>query len=88
MAIAKTGVCCTIDSNLISMNKDEYRKKFANKFRALMDERDISYNSLAKATGISYYAICSYGIGKIIPTLYNLQLMAEALGCSLDDFKA
>ena len=69
-----------------SIGKDEYRKKISKKFIDILRGKNISYIALSEATGLSYATLVSYGCGKSIPTLYTLQLIAEALDCSIDEF--
>lgn len=79
-----TGVCAPVYSKSIS--RDEYRKKISKKFVDIIRSKKIGYVALSEATGLSYSTLISYARGSSIPTLYTLQLLAEALDCSIDEF--
>lgn len=86
MFVVKNGKCALIRKELSSMSKDEYREKFNEIFRTIIREKDVTYLSLSNATGISFSTIANYGRGIAIPSLYHIQLIAEALELTVDDF--
>ena len=68
-------------------DKNEYRKRFAKKFTSIMVEEECTYRELSELTGISWTTLSSYGSGRAIPSLYAIQIIAEAIGYSIDEFK-
>ena len=61
------------------------REQVAGRIRAAMDERDISLNALAEATGIPPSSLSRYLRGLTSPTLDHLAAIADTLSTPLAD---
>jgi transcriptional regulator with XRE-family HTH domain len=59
-----------------------------DRFRALRKERGITGTVIARHTGIPESTLSTWAKGHNTPTLEKLILVADVLGCSLDDFLA
>ena len=70
-----------------SMSEAEYRKEFGYRLIRLMDIRNITQDELAKRTGIQRCQINKYINGKTTPSFYNVDKIAKALKCSVDDLR-
>ena len=67
--------------------KEAYKKEYSYKLRSRMDRRCVSQAQLSEATGISQSTISKYVRGYEVPSLFNANKIAKALGCSVDDFR-
>lgn len=65
---------------------DQRKVEFGNNLREKMVESDLSQGELASLTGISTTMLSLYMNGRASPTFVNVQKLAYALGCSVDDF--
>lgn len=72
------------DSNRLT--DDECRSEFARRLRRVMLVRGVSQSELASRTGISYVMLSRYMTGKSEPGFCNVDRIAKALNCSLDEF--
>jgi DNA-binding Xre family transcriptional regulator len=73
------------DSN--SLTEEECRREFAIRLKLMMVVRGMSQTKLSEATGIQQHLISDYTNGKRAPSLYNLDKIAKALNCSLDELR-
>lgn len=64
---------------------EEFKKDAYLRMYTIMRHQGLSYEDLAKRTGISSGTISNYVNGRTSPTLDNLFLIAKALGCGLED---
>lgn len=55
------------------------------KLKAIRRERGLSQRELAKRTGINYVTISKYETGRVAPGLANVEKIARALGCLVND---
>lgn len=73
------------DSN--DMTEQEVSVEFRQRLRRLMIRRDISQQELSRMTGIPQSTISNYLTGKFLPGFYNMDKIAKALKCSIDEFR-
>ncbi|WP_407450026.1 helix-turn-helix domain-containing protein [Fibrobacter sp.] len=66
---------------------DDYKIEFGRRLYRMMDERHVTQEWLAAATGITQHTISDYVTGKVSPSYYNVDKIAKALGCSMDVFR-
>lgn len=65
----------------------EYKKRIApmKKLKLMRISRDLTIVQLAEKTGINRNTINQYELGVHKPRIDNLQLIANALDCSIDE---
>ena len=73
------------DSN--SLTEEECRREFAIRLRRMMLIKGMTQVQLSDVTGIQQYLISDYMKGKRTPGFYNLDKMAKALDCSIDELR-
>lgn len=73
------------DSN--SMTEDECRREFGIRLEKIMNRKRITQEELSYKTGISQGMISNYITGRNSPSFYNVDKIAKALGCSVDEFR-
>lgn len=73
------------DSN--NMTEQEVGIEFRQRLRRLMTRRNISQLELSKSTGIPQQTISNYLTGRFLPGFYNMDKIAKALKCSIDEFR-
>lgn len=59
--------------------------KRGNKLRFYMDRREMNYQALAKATGLSITSISQWANDQTEPSLMNMRKVATALICGVSD---
>lgn len=59
-------------------------KKFAERFKDLMDEKGVNDRELERATGLSNQVIAFWRSGKRVPSLHSLWDLADYFDCSID----
>lgn len=69
------------------LSEEECRREFAMRLRAIMFRKGITQIELSTKTGIPQQSISNYVRGVVAPGLYNLDKIAKALKCSVDDFR-
>ena len=70
-----------------SLTEEEFRREFAIRLKLMMTVKGMNQNALSEATGIQQYLISDYTKGKRTPGFYNLDKIAKALNCSLDELR-
>ena len=70
-----------------SLTEEECRREFAIRLKLMMTVKGMNQNALSEATGIQQYLISDYTKGKRTPGFYNLDKIAKALNCSLDELR-
>ena len=70
-----------------SLTEEECRREFAIRLKLMMTVKGMNQNALSEATGIQQYLISDYTKGKRLPGFYNLDKIAKALNCSLDELR-
>ena len=73
------------DSN--NMTEQEVTIEFQQRLLRMMLRRNISQSELSRLTSISQSTISSYLTGRALPSFYNLDKIAKALKCSIDEFR-
>ena len=73
------------DSN--SLTEEECRREFSIRLKLMMAVRGMNQTALSEATGIRQHLISDYTKGKRTPGFYNLDKMAKALDCSIDELR-
>ncbi|MCI8413387.1 MAG: helix-turn-helix transcriptional regulator [Clostridia bacterium] len=59
-------------------------KKFAERFKDLMDEKGVNDRELERATGLSNQVIAFWRSGKRVPSLHSLWILADYFDCSIE----
>lgn len=70
-----------------NMTDTEFKTEFGRRLKKLMFKKHILQDELAERTGMSQQQISSYICGKTIPTFINVDKIARALDCSVDDLR-
>ena len=70
-----------------SMTEDECLFEFGKRLRKIMFYKGFNQAKLSSATGIPQGVISGYVTGRINPGFYNVDRIAKALGCSIEDFR-
>lgn len=73
------------DSNC--MTEEECRREFKYNLKKQLALKEMSQLELSEITGIPQPVLSNYMNGKNSPGLYNLDKIAKALNCSVDDFR-
>lgn len=73
------------DSN--NMTEQEVSVEFRQRLRRLMTQQGVSQLELSELTGIPRSTISNYLTGKFLPGFYNMDKIAKALKCSIDEFR-
>lgn len=71
----------------IALDNESWAREFGMRLRDKLIARRMDQETLSKLTGISKVSISKYINGKAVASSYNLELIARALGCSLDEFR-
>lgn len=66
-------------------SEKEWKEKFAKKLSDMIQERCTSVNQFAKDCSISRSLLSLYLHAQRLPNAIYIQIMAEHLGCSVDD---
>lgn len=69
------------------MTDDEYKSEFGRRLKKLMFRKHITQKELTERTGITQCMISRYINGRSIPTFINVDKIARALDCSVDDLR-
>lgn len=77
----------TLPSDKNRMTEEECRREFAFRLRDLLKDKNVSQLELSEMTGIPRPMINGYINGRITPSIYKADLIARALGCSLDEMR-
>ena len=73
------------DSN--NMTEQEVGIEFRQRLRRLMIIKGVSQLELSELTGIPQSTISKYLTGRFLPGFYNMDKIAKALKCSIDEFR-
>jgi DNA-binding Xre family transcriptional regulator len=69
------------------MTEEECLQEFGYRLRNIMRCRSMSQDDLAYATGIQQARISNYMRGKMSPGFFNLDKIARALDCPIEDLR-
>lgn len=81
---------CTIrrlPRNSNDISEDECKHELGMRLRHIMLCRGMSEQELSEKTGIHVVVLSRYINGKTTPSFYNIDKIAKALKCSIDDFR-
>ena len=81
----RTSTCLPSDDG--AMTRSQTNRVFGILLRKVMQRKGMTQQMLADATGLQQYQICNYTYGKSSPSLYALDKIARALGCSVEEFR-
>lgn len=73
--------------NSRTMTERECLVEFGLRLRKIMNNKGISQIELSEKTGISKPVLSLYMNGNRNPGFYNVDKIAKALGCSVDEFR-
>lgn len=73
------------DSNC--MTEDQCRYEFGMRLKRIMYRKGFTQKDLSEETGISEITLSKYITGKSTPNFYNVDKIAKALKCSIDDLR-
>ena len=69
------------------MSEENFKNDYGRRLEAIMKRKGIMQEELSAITGISQTMISRYITHKSMPSMYNADLIAKALDCSMDDFR-
>jgi len=69
----------------VERNEAGWRHAFANNLAKNMHDKYISQSELSNVTGISSVSLSRYINERATPSGYNLEKIADALGCDITD---
>ena len=70
-----------------NLTKEECAREFGIRLQRMMDRRHVTQCDLSDITGIPQPLISHYTNGLTLPTFYNIDKIAKALNCSVDEFR-
>lgn len=70
-----------------TLSKDQCVREFGFRLRSIMHQKGVTQAELAVRTGMPQTSLSRYVNGKHEPGLYNVDRIATALGCSVDDLR-
>lgn len=73
------------DSN--NLTEAECKNEFGIRLNRIMRRKGITQFELSEMTGITQPAISNYMTGKTTPSFYNVDKIAKALDCSIEEFR-
>ena len=76
-----------LPTNPDNLTKRECSREFGLRLSRMMERRDITQCELSELTGIPQSSISHYVNGSKLPSFYNLDKIAKALNCSMDEFR-
>ena len=82
-----TGTTRLLPQDSSNMSNEEISREFRFRLRQILYRKSITQNELSKMTGIPKYLISNYITGKTSPSFRNVDKIARALDCSVDDFR-
>ena len=69
------------------ISENECRREFGIRLTRMMWSRGITQITLSAITGIPQRSISKYMNGKMTPSFYNVERIARALDCSVDELR-
>ena len=81
------GTIRTLPPNSDALNEMEFRREFSMRLRKVMFLKGVSQQELSERTGISHVTLSNYMRAKVTPNFYNVDKIARALECSIDEFR-
>ena len=77
----------TLPTHSDEMTEEQCRREFAYRLYNLMRRKCITQQELGDKTGIAQPQISLYLNAKSLPSFYNVDKIAKALGCSVDELR-
>lgn len=77
----------TLPEDCNNLTEDQCRTEFGVRLRQMMSRKGISEVELSEAAGISNVQLSRYISGKTSPSFYNVDKIAKALDCSVDELR-
>lgn len=77
----------TLPADKNDMTEEQCKLEFAYRLYRIMQRKHITQQELANRTGITQQQISSYITGKRLPSFYNIDKIAKALDCSVDELR-
>ena len=74
-----------VEEKRMYMDQEEWMEEFSDRLECMMESVDITQTELSRLTGISDRTIRRYLDGDVIPSAYNVCLMAKVLGCYVNE---
>lgn len=68
------------------MARTVYRITVGEKIKDFRDKCEMSQSSFGKMLGVSPQAVCKWEMGVSYPDIILLPVIAEILGCTIDEF--
>lgn len=68
-----------------SLDEKEFMCEFGIRLRNIMRWNGITQSQLSEKSGISQPRISQYATGQATPSIYTVNRLAKALGCSVDE---
>ena len=75
-----------LPQNSKTMTEQECRVEFGSRLRKILLHRGMSQSELCQRADITDVQLSRYMNGRHTPSLYVVDKIAKALGCSIDDF--
>ena len=82
-----TNVLTRLPNDRNNMTEEECSKEFGRRLRRIMLIKGVSQLELSELTEISRVLLSRYMNGKSNPGFYNIDKIARALDCSVDEFR-
>ena len=80
-------ICRRLPSTKIWPEEGSFNEDFGWRLRRAMAIRGVSQEELADRTNMSQATISHYVMGKRSPSFYNIDRIAKALDCSIDELR-
>lgn len=75
------------EQDILKMGKEKYMMEFGWRMTSLMNCKGVTTDDLVERTGLSRNSLYAYSRGDKLPNIYVAILIADALDCSLDEFR-
>ena len=76
-----------LPESCIGLTEEQCRREFGSRLYRIMQRKCITQEELSARTGIHQTIISKYINGKHTPSFYNVDKIAKALGCSVDELR-
>lgn len=75
----------SVETLVPNVTESIWRRRFARRLYKQMRFKGIDQQMLSDRTGISRQMLSKYANAKAVPSVYNTEKIADALGCSVED---
>lgn len=82
-----TNGCILVKRSSEDVTDEVIKRYFKIRLKSIMKLKYVTQQELSEMTGISRYLISNYINGKTSPSFLNIDKIARALECSVDDFR-